>query len=148
MRQQGQMTDEQARMRDEHMRMMNDQMRMRGQMPGMAMAPGTVDMTDRIEGRLAFLRAELRITEAQASTWNTFADALRSSRRHLMEARQQLNQTYSKSTDRLEQYERHLAARLDAVKTARATFAQLYAALDDVQKRTADELVAPLIATF
>jgi hypothetical protein len=123
-------------------------MGMGGGMPGMAVGPGVVDMTARLEGRLAFLRAELRITEAQNPAWTTFADGFRSTRQHLLDARQQLNQPYAKPADRLEQYERHLAARLEALKSARASFIQLYASLDDAQKHTADELVIPFIATF
>jgi chromosome segregation ATPase len=114
----------------------------------MAMGPGMVDMTERFDGRLAFLRSELRITDAQATTWDAFADALRTSRKHLLEARQQLGQAYSSSTDRLEKYEQHLSARLEALKLARASFAKLHGSLDETQKRTADELVAPFIATF
>ena len=135
-------------MMGEHMRMMNEQMRMRGMMSGMTTGPSMVDLTDRIEGRIAFLRAELRITDAQTPAWNTFADAVRSSRKHLIEARQVLNQPYATPADRLEQYERHLSARLEALKSARTAFAQLYATLDEGQKRTADELVVPFIATF
>ena len=133
---------------DEHTRMLNDQMRMRGQMPGTTMGRGTVDLTERLEGRLAFIRAELHITDSQSSAWNAFADGIRSSRRHLIEARQQLNQVFSKPPDRLEQYERHLALRLDAVKSARTAFSQLYSTLNDAQKHAADELVTPFITTF
>jgi len=140
-------------MGDNMMRMMNDHMRMMGGgmgggTPGMAMGPAMVDMTERLEGRLAFLRAELRITDAQAPAWTAFADALRTSRKHLLEARQQLSQAYSSSTDRLEKYEQHLSARLEALKSARTSFAKLHGSLDEAQKRTADELVAPFIATF
>jgi hypothetical protein len=144
----GGMGDNMMRMMNDHMRMMNDRMQMGGGMPGMAMGPGMVDMTDRFEGRLAFLRAELHITDAQSSAWNTFAEGLRSGRNHLLEARRQLNQPYASSVDRLAQYERHLTERLQALKSARTSFAQLYGALDDMQKRAADELIAPLIATF
>ena len=42
---------------------------------------------DRIEGRIAFLRAELKITDAQADAWNGFADALRTNARKLAEVR-------------------------------------------------------------
>jgi hypothetical protein len=49
---------------------------------GMAMmgGPGGMGMmwmADHIDGRIAFLKAELKITEAQMSPWNAFADALR-----------------------------------------------------------------------
>ena len=133
------------------MGMMDDRMRRMQQnqaMPGMA--TNGVDMTDRIDGRIAFLRAELRITDAQAATWNQFAEALRSSRLHLLEARQQLAAPASSNapTARLDQYERHLTARLEAIRTARIAFTQLYAALDEHQKHVADELVVPFLATF
>ena len=58
------------------------------QMMGM-MGRGTDGMAtiDRIEGRIAFLRAELKITDAQADAWNGFADALRTNARKLAEVR-------------------------------------------------------------
>ena len=36
-----------------------------------------LEMLDHVEGRIAFLRAELKITDAQTSAWSGFADALR-----------------------------------------------------------------------
>ena len=36
-------------------------------------------MAELIDGRLAFLKAELKITEAQTPAWNTLADAIRKS---------------------------------------------------------------------
>lgn len=49
-------------------------MQQNGMMPMMGMA-------DHVEGRIAFLKAELKITDAQLPQWNTFADALRSNAR-------------------------------------------------------------------
>src|SRR6516164_7883277 len=37
------------------------------------------NIADHIDGRIAYLKAELKITEAQDPLWNAFADALRSS---------------------------------------------------------------------
>ena len=117
-----------------------------GMAPGMGMGSGVVDLTDRLEGRLAFLRTELHITDAQTSAWNGFADALRAGRKHLIEARHALMQTTPSA--RLEQYERHLTERLQALTGARVAFQNLYGLLDESQKRTAEELVIPYIATF
>jgi LTXXQ motif family protein len=39
-----------------------------------------------LEGRIAFLRAELGITEAQASQWEAFAQAMRDSASKLKQA--------------------------------------------------------------
>jgi hypothetical protein len=54
-----------------------------GMGPGMGMgamggpsATGAPAMVERIEGRIAFVRAELKITEAQLPAWNAFAGAL------------------------------------------------------------------------
>ena len=134
-------------MMENMMRMMHDNAQ-KPSMPGMTTGTGTVDLTDRIEGRIAFLRAELHITDAQSQTWNSFADAVRSSRQHLIAARQLLNEPSASAADRLDRYERHLTERLAALKSARAAFAKLDAMLDSGQKRSAEELVVPFIATF
>jgi hypothetical protein len=41
----------------------------------------------RVEGRIAFLRTELKITDARSSAWNAFADALRTNAKSLGEVR-------------------------------------------------------------
>jgi hypothetical protein len=118
-------------------------------MPGMGATSGTADVTDRIEGRIAFLKAELEITDKQMADWNVLADALRSSRQHLVEARKYLvPDDKANSPDRMERYERHLTERLEAVKSARTSFARLYPTLSESQKQTADTILVPLIATF
>ncbi len=124
-------------------------------MPGMGASNFAVPPQapfDHVEGRLAFLRAELRITDQQAAAWAEFAQALRSARQHILEARDVLGKaagyaSYSPS-DRLEAYERHLAARLDAVHKARTAFERLYNVLDDGQRQTAAELVVPFVEAF
>ena len=40
-------------------------------------------MADHVEGRIAVLKAELKITEAQLPQWNAFADALRENARRM-----------------------------------------------------------------
>ena len=104
----------------------------------------------RLEGRIAFLRAELRITDAQGRAWDTFAAALRSSRDHLDQARDVL-QAGGSSADpmaRLQAYEAHLAARAEAVRSSRLAFDALFAQLDDSQKRAATTLMLPFIGAF
>ncbi|WP_084302376.1 Spy/CpxP family protein refolding chaperone [Bradyrhizobium sp. WSM2254] len=125
---------------------------MRGQMSSAGSSgamSGPVDVTERIEGRIAFLKAELQISDKQAADWNSVADALRSSRQHLLEARKMLAMDdRSGSADRLEHYERHLSERLEAIKSARLAFTRLYASLNESQKQTADTILLPLIASF
>jgi len=52
---------------------------MHGNMGDMGMMHGT----QHIEGRLAFLKTELKITDAQAPQWNAYADALRANAKRM-----------------------------------------------------------------
>lgn len=114
-----------------------------------ATASGPADVTERLEGRIAFLKTELQITDKQMADWNVLADALRSSRQHLLEARKLLvMDDKAAGPERLDRYEHHLGERLEAIKSARSAFNRLYGSLSDGQKQTADAILLPLIATF
>lgn len=131
-------TTQQGMMGSGMMSMMNGgAMAMMGQM----MAP------ERIEGRIAFLRTELKITDAQQSVWSAFAAALRANAPALagMQGTMMSAQGAAPQTlpQRIEGHERGLAARLDALRQLKAALQPLYAALDDTQKRTADQLLMP-----
>ena len=132
------------------MTMMEKMMRSHmGSMPGMGATSGTTDVTERIEGRIAFLKAEMQITDKQMADWNALADSLRSGRQHPVDARKLLvMDDKTNSADRIEHYERHLAERLEAVRSARTAFTRLYPTLNEAQKQTADTILLPLIATF
>jgi hypothetical protein len=109
-----------------------------------AMAMPGMDMADRVEGRIAFLRAELKITDAQSQAWNGFAEALRHAAHVLQSSRAKAAAATAPSpTQRLEQQEQWYAARLDGIRALKAPVAQLYAALSDEQKKTADQLLPP-----
>lgn len=114
-----------------------------------ATASGPADVTERLEGRIAFLKAELQITDKQMADWNLLADTLRSSRKHLLEARKLLvMDDKAAGPERLDRYEHHLGERLEAIKSARSAFNRLYGSLSEGQKQTADTILLPLIATF
>ncbi len=120
-------------------------MRMMG-MGGCGM--GAMEATDYVEGRIAFLRAELKITDEQTRVWNAFADALRARAQKLAEtggsmAGQGAAQQPPTVVDRLDLQERLLTARLEGLKAIKAAVVPLYAALSDDQKKTADELLGP-----
>ena len=144
------------------MGMMND---MKGMMSGMAamnsmsmmqsmgmMGSGMGGMAaiDRIEGRIAFLRAELKITEAQAGAWNVLADTLRANARKLAALRAAMTsrsrdaqQKTPTMSDRLDQQEQWLLARLEGTRAMKSAFTALNEVLSDEQKKTADDLLAP-----
>lgn len=104
---------------------------------------------DRIEGRIAFLRAELKITDAQASAWNAFADALRANAQKLGQARAAMTHQPGAAgqhhaatmAERLDTQERWLQARLEGTRALKSALTSLYGGLSDDQKKTADELL-------
>jgi hypothetical protein len=116
-----------------------------GGMEGMG-GMGGMATIDRVEGRIAFLRTELKITDTQTGAWNAFADALRANAKKLGEVRgsmmAQMN-TAQPAPDRLGLQEQWLAARLEGTRAIRAAATALYGVLADDQKKTADEILAP-----
>ena len=113
------------------------------------MGPGMASI-DHVEGRIAFLRTELKITEPQTSAWNVFADALRANAKKLGEARGAMmpgpgagRQQAPTMTERLDLQERWLLARLETTRTIKSAFTSLYGTLSDDQKKMATELLAP-----
>jgi hypothetical protein len=127
-------------------------MDMMGMMRIMGMAGagmGGMATIDRVEGRIAFLRTELKISEAQTSAWDAFADALRANAKKLGELRgatmTRLNAEQQPPTlaDRLALQEQWLAARLEGTRAIRSAVTTLYGVLLDDQKKTANELLAP-----
>ena len=130
------------------MPMMN-MMNMMGMMQMMGDAQG-MGMIDHVEGRIAFLRTELKITNAQTGVWNAFAAALRTNAQNLGTARRAMmgqmgaGQPQAQTlTQRLDAQERWLSARLEGTRSLKTAFTGLYGALSDEQKKTADEVLAP-----
>ncbi len=122
------------------MRMMGGAM-MQGAMMqggGMGMMPG-----EHIEGRLAFLKTELAIIDAQLPQWNIFAESLRTSVRGMRTAMGGMMQGGMPTTApaRMDAMVQMMSARLETMKTMQAAAKQLYAVLSDEQKKTADELM-------
>lgn len=96
-----------------------------------------------VEGRLAFLKAELKITPAQESQWTKFADTVRSSAKSTPAAMPMMQGGAQAPTapDLLGRYEKALTSRLETVHALKSAFDPLYAVLSDEQKKAADELL-------
>ncbi len=134
---------------------------MQGQMPGMgpggmpaqSMGPQMMQMimqghmadlpSDHIEGRIAYLHAELKITEAQMPAWTEFANVLRANAKRIAEVQKAPQRTTATAADRMDDQERWLTARLESVRALKPAYVKLYTVLDDKQKKIADELLAP-----
>jgi hypothetical protein len=120
---------------------MMDMMRM---MIGQGGMPMMAAMAGHIEGRLAFLKTEIKITDAQLPLWNAFAQAARESAKAMEEMMQGGMMGMSQSgtlPDRLAVREKIMAAHLEALRKLKTAVDPLYAALSDEQKKTADTLV-------
>ena len=108
-----------------------------GGMPMMA-------MTGHVEGRLAFLKTELKITEAQMPLWNAFAEAVRDNAKAMGQTMQGGMMGTSQTAtppEKLAVREKTMTAHLEALRNLKTALDPLYAALSDEQKKTADELL-------
>lgn len=122
-------------------------MQMMGGMRQQGAGMGGMAMIDHVEGRIAFLRTELKITDAQTVAWNAFADALRANAKSLGEVRASMmgqgGAAPKTLVDRLTLQEKWLAARLEGTRAIKLALTNLVGTLSDDQKKTADELLAP-----
>lgn len=110
------------------------------------MGPDALRHFDRVDAHLAYVRAALRITDAQAPQWNAFSDAARAAAERLLrQAYAQAMQAAAQPAAATAQLERRaalLAARLEATRAVAAAMGSLYGTLSDEQKRIADELMS------
>jgi hypothetical protein len=102
-------------------------------------------MTSHIEGRLAFLKAELNITPQQESLWNDYASAVRDNAKSVAtrcsSMMKQDDASKQSLLDRLDAQEQFVAARLDALRAVSKALKPLYGALSEEQKQLADQLI-------
>lgn len=96
-----------------------------------------------IEGRIAFLKTEIKITAAQLQLWDAVADAMRANAKSMTGLAGGMMPMGGAASlpDRLAAREKLLSGRLDALRKYKAAAEPLYAALSDEQKKTADELM-------
>jgi len=116
-----------------------------GGMPMMRMMSqdGMHVMTEHIEGRLAFLKTELKITDAQLPLWNAFAQAMRDNATAMRAMPHAMTGIDKAATfpDKLAARETLLTARLEAVRKLKVAADPLYTALNADQKKTAEEIM-------
>ncbi|ABS69808.1 Spy/CpxP family protein refolding chaperone [Xanthobacter autotrophicus] len=114
---------------------------------GAGMGMGQMMDPGRIAGRIAFLKAELKITDAQQPLWNAFVEALKANRAMMGDMQEMMMAAQGGSAptlpQRIDGHERMLVARLEAVRRLKAALGPLYASFDEAQKRTADQLMMP-----
>jgi hypothetical protein len=107
------------------------------------MGAGMQMMSEHVEGRIAFIKTELKITDAQLPQWNAFAQAMRdnaTAMQGMMGSMMGMGQGGT-LPDKLATSEKQLAARLEAIRKLKAAADPLYAVLSADQKKTADEII-------
>jgi hypothetical protein len=116
------------------------------------MGYGADALLDRIDGRLAFLKTELKITPAQEQAWNDLATVIRdTSETHNRMMRETMKEMHDGSffakplPERLQVQESHMAARLEQVRNVKGAVDKLYTQLDEMQKKAADDIVLPMM---
>ena len=96
------------------------------------------------EGRLAFLKAELKITAPQEKAWNEYAQTVRKTTKALYEQHQLYFdhvQSDESLPQRLDEREEVMATAFDAMRKTDAALKPLYAALGADQKAVADQVL-------
>ena len=119
--------------------MMGSGRRGKGHRMGQGMDMHSVPM---MEGRLAYLKADLEITDAQASAWDGYANAVRTGRatmegvhRDMMESKK------SAALERMDALIKAMDSKVESLKALKPATEALYAVLTDGQKEKADQVL-------
>lgn len=154
------------------MPMMGQGMPMMGMMPMMGQGMmGMMNPSQHVEGRLAFLKTELKITDAQAPQWNAYAEAVRANAKRMAELMNEMmssgmmmggpgmmgqgmmgqgmmmqgqSGTVMSLPDRMNRAEQHMAGHMEMLEAIKEPTTQLYSVLSDEQKRIADQILSPM----
>ncbi len=116
-----------------------------GMMGGCPMMGTTTDgkISTFADGRIAFLKAELGITDAQKSVWDPYAEKIKGNLQNMQGMWQTMKTVFEAKTpaDRLDAQIVAMDSRLAALKEIKPALEKLYAALSDEQKKKADEVL-------
>jgi hypothetical protein len=96
-----------------------------------------------LDGRLAYLKSELNITDAQIEAWNGYAEAakgqvavMQGMHNGMMEAMQK-----GSAIERMDARIKSMQAMVEAMNTVKPATEKLYAVLTAEQKKSADQLI-------
>ncbi|MCT8999925.1 Spy/CpxP family protein refolding chaperone [Chelativorans intermedius] len=105
-------------------------------------------MLDRIDGRLAFLETELKISEEQVPAWKELSDVIRATAETHNDAMETMIETVHDDDfwtrplpERLAFQQAHMEARLEEIKATSQAVEKFYAILNADQQKVADEIV-------
>lgn len=92
-----------------------------------------------IDSHLGALKSELKITSAQESAWQKFADAAKQQGEAAGKIREQVQNTPQSAPERMAQRTEIMKQQLAGMERTTGAFKQLYAALSTEQKAIADQ---------
>jgi LTXXQ motif family protein len=98
------------------------------------------------DGRIAFLKAELKITDAQKEVWGGYAEALKNNLATMTAMHQTMLTSFDAKTpvERLDARVSAMETRLGALKEMKPPLEKLYTALGDDQRKRADDLLTEM----
>jgi len=109
-----------------------------------AQGPGAArEHVEHIDGRVAYLKAELKITPAQEAEWGAVEKVMRENAAERMTLRQQFDADKDKpatAVDRLARREAVAEARAKSIRAFATAFKSLYDHMSDDQRKVADGL--------
>ncbi len=103
---------------------------------------------DKLDGRLAFLKAELKLTDAQAAVWSAFETAWKAAAQtalakcDAMNAHMDMDHGDMGVLGKLSMMETHMVDHLEVVRAQKAALEPLFKALTDDQKKIANETLS------
>ena len=116
-----------------------------GMMGGCGMTVATADgqTSTFAAGRIAFLKAELGITDAQKVAWEAYADKIKGNLTNMQGMWQTMKAVVEAKTpaDRLDAQIAAMDSRVSALKEIKPALSKLYDGLSSDQKKKADELL-------
>jgi len=124
-------------------------------MSGMSHAAGGMmnkmvcGFADHLEGRLAYIKAELKLTDAQTGPWNAFAEAWRAAGQKAKQkcdaADMRADHSKPEVLNKLTMMENHMVDHLEVVRAQKAAIESLFTSLSEDQKKTANETLTGIM---
>lgn len=110
---------------------------------GRGMRHGVMHSVPMMEARLAYVKADLEITDAQTTAWDAYASAVRA--RHAAKESMHADMMKAKESgsalERIDARIKAMETMVDSLKTLKPATEALYAVLTDEQKKKADQLL-------
>ncbi len=106
--------------------------------PGMMMGYGPM-----MEGQLAYLKAELAITDAQKEAWDAYVNSVKARATTMQGMRAAMMQSMQSGSavDRMEAHTQAMQSMVESMKATKPATEALYKVLTDEQKKKADLLL-------